>query len=159
MTTRRDFVRLAAGAVMALLRAAQAQPRDGMRRIGVLMGITANDPDAQPRTAALLQGLGTLGWKEGDNLRIDWRWPGDDPALFERYASELVALGSEVLLTTTSRGVEELRRQTSTIPIVIVNVGDPVGQGFVASLARPGGNITGFSNYFGAPMAGKWLGC
>jgi putative ABC transport system substrate-binding protein len=142
---------------MPQLLPAQAQPRDGMRHMGVLMGIGANDPDAQPRTAALLQGLGTLGWKEGDNLRIDWRWPGDDPALFERYAAELVSLGPEVLLTMTRVGVEELRRQTSTIPIVFVNISDPVGLGFVASLARPGGNITGFSNY-DPPIAGKWLG-
>jgi len=157
MMSRRDFIEFAAGAAVGLPLAAQAQPRDGMRRIGVLMGIGANDPDAQPRTAAFLQALGALGWKEGDNLRINWRWAGDDPALYERYASELVALGPEVLLTMASRGVEELRRQTSTIPIVIVNVGDPVRQGFVASLARPGGNITGFSN-FDPPMAGKWLG-
>jgi len=94
---------------------------------------------------------------EGTNLRIDWRWAGSDAALYERYAAELVALGPDVLLCQGSPSVVALRRQTSTIPIVFVTVGDPVGQGFVASLARPGGTITGFSNY-DPPMAGKWLG-
>ena len=128
-----------------------------MRRLGVLMGLRASDPGAA-RAAALVQGLGALNWHEGGNLRIDWRWAGGDPALFERYAAELVALGPEVLVAHGSPSVAALRRQTSTIPIVFVNVTDPVGQGFVASLARPGGNITGFSNY-DPPMAGKWLGC
>jgi putative tryptophan/tyrosine transport system substrate-binding protein len=157
MISRRHFAGLAIGAVVGWPLVARSQVRDGMHRIGVLMGISANDPDAQPRSAALLQGLGTLGWKEGDNLRIDWRWPGGDAALYKPYAAELVSLGPEVLLTMTRVGIEELRRQTSTIPIVFVNVGDPVGQGFVESVARPGGNITGFSNY-DPPMAGKWLG-
>ena len=137
---------------------AQAQQRDGMRRLGVLMGTLANDPVAQPRAAVLVQGLSALDWHEGGNLRIDWRWAGGDPALFERDAAELVALGPEVLLAgASSTAVEALRRQTSTIPIMFVDVADPVGQGFVASLARPGGTITGFSNY-DPPMAGTWLG-
>jgi putative ABC transport system substrate-binding protein len=105
----------------------------------------------------LVQGLGALNWHEGGNLHIDWRWSGGDPALFERYAAELVALGPEVLFAVGSPSVEALRRQTSTIPIVFVQVVDPVGQGFIASLAHPGGNITGFTLY-DAPMASKWLG-
>jgi putative ABC transport system substrate-binding protein len=134
---------------------AQAQPRDRMRRLGVLMGQAASDPEAQGRAAALAQGLGALNWHEGGNLRIDWRWAGSDPSLFERYAAELVALGPEVLLAHTSPSVAALRQKTSTIPIVFGLVIDPVGQGFVESLARPGGNITGFSLY-DPPMAGKW---
>ena len=103
-----------------------------------------------------MQGLGALNWREGGNLHIDWRWAGGDPALFKRYATEMVALGPEVLLAEASPSVEALRRQTSTTPIVFMIVTDPVGQGFVESLARPGGNITGFSNY-DPPMSGKWL--
>ncbi len=129
-----------------------------MRRLGVLMWQLASDPEGQARAAALVQGLGALNWKEGGNLRIDWRWAGGNPALFARYAAELVALGPDILLAgSSSTAVKALRRQTSTIPIVFVGVVDPVGQGFVESLARPGGTITGFSNY-DPPMAGKWLG-
>jgi putative ABC transport system substrate-binding protein len=129
-----------------------------MRRLGVLIGWRESDPIGQARATILVQGLDTLGWKEGGNLRIDWRWFGGDPALFERNAAELVALGPDVLLAGgSSTAVAALQRQTSSIPIVFVQVADPVGQGFVASLARPGGNITGFSNY-DPPMAGKWLG-
>jgi len=157
MISRRDFINLAAGAAVGLPLAAQAQPRDGMRRIGVLMTTLANDPLGQERAAALVQGLGALGWKEGGNVRIDWRWAGGDPALFERYAAELVALGPEVLMANASSSVVALRRETSTIPIVFMNVGSPVEQGFVESVARPGGNITGFRNS-DPPMAGKWLG-
>jgi putative tryptophan/tyrosine transport system substrate-binding protein len=156
---RRRAILVGIAATMASgTRVARAQQRDGMRRLGVLMGTLANDPEAQPRAAALVQGLGALNWHEGSNLRVDWRWAGGDPALFERYAGELVALGADVLLAgASSTAVAALRRQTSTLPIVFANVGDPVGQGFVASLARPGSNITGFSS-FDPPMAGKWLG-
>jgi putative ABC transport system substrate-binding protein len=158
MMSRRDFFELAAGAAaVGLPLAAQAQPRDGMRHLGVLMGSLASDPEGQTRAAALVQGLGALNRKEGSNLHIDWRWAGGDLALFERYAAELVALGPEVLVAFPSPSVAALRRQTNAIPIVFVLVTDPVGQGFVASLARPGGTITGFSNY-DPPMAGKWLG-
>jgi putative tryptophan/tyrosine transport system substrate-binding protein len=107
--------------------------------------------------AALVQGLGALNWREGGNLRIDWRWAGGNPALYERYATELIALDLEVLVAWGSPSVAALRRQMSTIPIVLVNVTDPVGQGFVERLAHPGGNITGFTDY-DPPMAGKWLG-
>src|SRR6266851_5493727 len=157
MMSRRDFIELAAGAAGGLPMAAQAQPRDGIGRIGVLMTTLADDPLGQERAAALVKGLGVLGWKEGGNLRIDWRWAGGEPALFDRYAAELVALGPEVLMANSRSSVAALRRETSTIPIVFMNVGAPVEQGFVESVARPGGNITGFSN-FDPPMAGKWLG-
>jgi putative tryptophan/tyrosine transport system substrate-binding protein len=153
---RREFITLIGGAAAWPI-AARAQSGDGMRRLGVLMLSLASDPEGQANAAALVQGLGALNWHEGGNLRIDWRWVGGDPALFERYAAELVALGPEVLFAVGSPSVEALRRQTSTIPIVFVQVADPVGQGFIASLAHPGGNITGFY-LFDAPMAGKWLG-
>jgi putative ABC transport system substrate-binding protein len=135
---------------------AQTPARDGMRRLGVLMGTLADDPVAQTYVAALIKGLRGCDWQEGQNLRIDWRWTGGAPALFDRYAAELVALGPDVLLAQASPSVVALQRNTTTIPIVFTMVSDPVGQGFVENLARPGGNITGFSD-FNALMAGKWL--
>jgi putative tryptophan/tyrosine transport system substrate-binding protein len=152
---RREFITLLGGASAWPL-AAHPQQHDRLRRLGVLEGNRANDPQAQANAAALVQGLAALNWKEGDNLRIDWRWGGGDPALFARYAAEMVALDPEVILADSTPSLEVLRRQTRTIPIVFVGVFDPIGQGFVASLARPGGNITGFGA-FDSPMAGKWL--
>jgi putative ABC transport system substrate-binding protein len=157
MTTRRKFLAGIAAALAPGPLAAQTQPQSRMRRLGVLMGSLASDREGQKRAAALVQGLVALNWQEGGDLHIDWRWAGGDPALFQRYATEMVALSPEVLLAEASPSVEALRRQTSTIPIVFLIVTDPVGQGFVESLARPGGNITGFSNY-DPPMSGKWLG-
>jgi putative ABC transport system substrate-binding protein len=153
---RREFTTLLGGAAAMWPLAARTQPHDRLRRLGVLEGNRANDSQAQANAAALVQGLAALNWKEGDNLRIDWRWGGGDPALFARYAAELVALGPEVLLADSTPSLEVLRRQTRTIPIVFVGVFDPIGQDFVASLAHPGGNITGFGA-FDSPMAGKWL--
>jgi putative tryptophan/tyrosine transport system substrate-binding protein len=141
-------------ASLAPLRA-QAQ-QDAPRRLGVLVGTVASDAQGQKDTADLMQGLGALGWKEGGNLRVEWRWAAGDPTLYERGAAELVALDPDALVATGAPAVAALRRQTSTIPVVFVNVADPVGLGFVASVARPGGNITGFSAY-DPPMAGKWL--
>lgn len=155
-TARRTIFAGIAAALALRLLVAEAQPRDGMRRLGVLMG-GPNDPLGQMHAAALVQGLGALNWHEGGNLRIDWRWAGGNPALYERYATELIALNPEVIAAWGSPSVAALRRQMSTIPIVLVNVTDPVGQGFVESLAHPGGNITGFTDY-DPPMAGKWLG-
>jgi putative tryptophan/tyrosine transport system substrate-binding protein len=153
---RRDLIKFIGSAVVAWPLTARAQPRDGMRRLGVLMG-GPDDPLGQARATALVQGLGALNWHDGGNLRIDWRWASGDPALYERYAVELIALDPEVVVAWGSPSVAALRRQTSTIPIVLVYVTDPVGQGFVESLARPGGNITGFTDY-DPPMAGKWRG-
>jgi len=153
---RREFITFVGGAA-AWPFAARAQSGAGMRRLGVLMLSLASDPDGQANAAALVQGLGALNWHEGGNLRIEWRWTGGNPPLFERYAAELVALGPEALIAVGSPSVEALRRQTSTIPIVFVQVADPLGQGFVASLAHPGGNITGFGLY-DPSMASKWLG-
>jgi putative ABC transport system substrate-binding protein len=140
---RRDFIKVTAGSAVTWPIAVLAQQPQRMRRIGVLMGYSSTDPEGQARTTAFVQGLGARNWYEGSNLRIDWRWGVGDRALFERYAAELVSLGSEVLVAGSSSAVvETLQRQTRTIPIVFVNIVDPVGQGFVASLASPGGNIT-----------------
>ena len=154
---RRDFIKGIVGSATAWPLAARAQQGEHPRRIGVLMGGSgSNDPLGQARAAALVQGLGEFNWHDGGNLHIDWRWAGGNPALYERYAAELIPLDPEVLVVWGSPGVAALRRQNSTIPIVMVRVTDPVGQGFVESLARPGGNITGFTDY-DPPMAGKWL--
>ncbi len=155
-TTRRTILTGIAATLVPGPWAAQAQQRDAMRRLGVLMGSVATDAQGQKNAAALVLGLGALGWKEGGNLRIDWRWAGGDRTLYERDAAELAALDPDVLLAPSSPAVEALRRQTSTTPIVFTDIADPVGLGFVASVARPGGNITGFSAY-DPPMAGKWL--
>jgi putative ABC transport system substrate-binding protein len=154
-TTRRTVL---AGIAATLASGAQAQQREGMRRLGALMAGPANDDLGHAAATALLDGLGALDWHEGRNLQIDWRWNASgDQTGYERYAAELVALGPDVILAFGSPSVAALQRQTSTIPIVFAVVVDPVGQGFVASLARPTGNITGFSNY-DAPMYGKWVG-
>ena len=153
---RREFVGLA-GAAAAWPWRASAQPRDGKRRLGVLMGgVLENDPEGQAWAAALVQGLGALGWRDGGNLRIDWRWAGGELALFERHATDLVALGPDVLLCAASPAVRALRQRTATIPIIFAVIVEPIVQGFIESMARPGGNITGFSAY-DPPMAGKWL--
>ena len=155
MIGRRQFITLLGGAAVVGPLAARAQQAERVRRIGVLMGAVESDPARQSQLAAFRGALAKLGWREGSNLGIEIRW-GADPALCARYAAELVALGPEVILADASPSVEALQRQTRTIPIVFVTVADPVGQGFVANLAHPGGNITGFS-VFDAPMASKWL--
>jgi putative ABC transport system substrate-binding protein len=148
---------LAGIAAVVAQRSLRAQTqRDGMSRLGVLMGNLADDTVAQSYTASLMKGLRALGWREGENLRVDWRWTGGDPTLFDRYAAELVGLGPNVLLAQSSPSVVALRQKTTTIPIVFTMVTDPVDQGFVENLAHPGGNITGFSD-FNALMASKWL--
>ena len=127
-----------------------------MRRIGVLMNIVSDDAEGQARLAVFHQGLQQLGWTVGHNVRIDYRWGGDDAERIRRGAAELVALGSDVILASGTPSVAALRQATDRIPVVFAQVTDPVGQGFVESLARPGGNMTGFrpSEYgFGA----KWL--
>jgi ABC-type uncharacterized transport system substrate-binding protein len=153
---KRRAVLAGIAAIVARPLMAQAPSRDRSRRLGVLMGNRADDSVAAAYTASLTQGLRELGWQEGSNLRVDWRWSGGDPALFDRYAAELVALGPDVLLAQSSPSVVALRQKTTTIPLVFTMVSDPVGQGFVESLAHPGGNVTGFSD-FNVLMAGKWL--
>jgi putative ABC transport system substrate-binding protein len=154
---RRDFLGGFGGATIAWPLGARAQQRDGKRRLGALMGgVLANDSEGQAWATALIQGLDALGWREGNNLQIDWRWAGGDLALFERHAAELVALAPDVIVCSASPAVVALRRRTTTIPIIFAVVIEPIIQGFVEGLARPGGNITGFSAY-DTPMAGKWV--
>ena len=155
-TTRRA---LFGGVVAALLPStfiAQAQTGAAWRRLGVLMVGLANDRESRAKAAALVKGLGARNWRGGDNLRIDWRWAVGEPAQFSRAAAELVELDPDVLVAAGSLATKELRSRTDAIPIVFVHVTDPVGQGFVTNIARPGGNVTGFSIY-DPPMAGKWI--
>jgi putative tryptophan/tyrosine transport system substrate-binding protein len=153
-TRRREFITLVGGAVVSPL-AARAQQIKGMRRIGMLMSLSANDPEAQARVAAFLQGLQELGWSVGSNVTIDIRWSADN-ADARKYATELIALAPDVILASSTLAVAPLVQMTRTVPIVFTIVADPVGAGFADSLARPGGNITGFTVYEYS-MAGKWL--
>lgn len=154
---RREFLGLLAATAAVQLSARAQEARDRVRRLGVLAVSPPTDAAAQLRASTLTEALAARDWKDGANLRIDWRnGGGGDPALIARLAGELVASSPDVLLAIGSPCVEELRRRTSTIPIVFAVVTDPVSQGMVASLAHPGGNITGFTDYDG-PMAGKWL--
>jgi putative ABC transport system substrate-binding protein len=127
-----------------------------MRRVAALMPYTANDPQAQNRNAAFLQGLQQLGWTIGQNVQIDYRWSEGKEDDTRKYAAELVALAPDVIFTSGSAAIGPLRRATRTVPIVFVLVPDPVGAGFVDSLARPGGNITGFTQ-FDYGIGAKWL--
>ena len=152
--TRREFITLLGGAAAWPI-AARAQQSERMRRIGVLMVLAPDDPDSQTRVKAFEQALQKLGWTEGSRLRIDYRWAGGDPDLIRAYAAELVSLKPDMILANASPVLTAILHATSTIPIVFVQIIDPVSRGFVNSLARPGGNITGFTN-FEFPMGGKW---
>jgi putative tryptophan/tyrosine transport system substrate-binding protein len=153
---RREFITLLGGAVAAWPLAARAQPPQRTRRIGVLMAQAADDPEGQTRVAAFLQGLRELGWIEGGNLWLDFRWGGGDIARIRRDAVELVALTPDVILAGGGQVMGPLQEATRTVPIVFTQTPDPVGAGYVASLARPGGNATGFTN-FEYGVSGKWL--
>ena len=150
---RRDFISLLGAAAVAGPLSAHAQQPE--RRIGVLMVFAADDPEAQARLAAFVEGLRQLGWTDGRNVKIDIRWSVGD-ADRSRSAEELIALAPDVILASTSTSVAALQRMTRSVPIVFAGVIDPVGAGFVASLARPGGNTTGFSS-FEYNLSGKWL--
>jgi putative ABC transport system substrate-binding protein len=153
---RRKFIALLGGATTWPLMVRAQQP-DRMRRIGVLMASTADDPDYQARIAAFAQGLAQLGWVDGRNVRIDTRWATSKPDDIRRHAAELAALAPDVILAGTGTAtVAPLLQATRTVPIVFAVVIDPVGGGFVDSLARPGGNATGFT-LFEYGMSGKWL--
>jgi putative ABC transport system substrate-binding protein len=157
MRSRRDFITLLGGVAAAWPLAARAQQRrEHMRRIGVLTAFTADDPEAQDRIAAFLQGLQEFGWIVGRNVRIVTRWGAGDADRFRTYAAELVALAPDVILANGGPALGPLQQATRIIPIVFVNVTDPVGGGFVASLARPGGNATGFAA-FEFSLTSKWL--
>lgn len=144
------------GMIAALPAAVLAQQPSGTRRLGVLSVTAAEDAIGQTRSTILVEALAAHGWKEHDNLKIDWRSGAGDRARIARLAEELIALKPDILLAVGTPSVEELRRRTTTIPIVFAVVTDPVNQGFVQNLAHPGGNITGFTDYDG-PLAGKWL--
>jgi putative ABC transport system substrate-binding protein len=153
---RRDFITLLGGAAAAWPLAARAQQRERMRRIGVLTNLASDDPEAQVRNTAFAQTLAQLGWAVGQNLHIEHRFAAGDAERIRRYAAELVALTPDVILTTGAAGVGPLLQATRTVPVVFVLVPDPVGAGFVDSLARPGGNATGFVQ-FEYGISGKWL--
>jgi len=154
MNRRELIASLAATAIWPNVVCAQQPER--VRRVGVLIGFPENDPTAQASVTAFAQSLGRLGWVESENIRIDYRFAAGDLTLDKTYAAELVDLSPDAILASSSAAVTALRQRTRTIPIVFVLVSDPVGQGFVQSLARPGGNLTGFSAY-DAPLMGKWL--
>ena len=152
---RRAFIAVAA-AITAWPLAGHAQQPERMRRIGALIGFFENDPFAQRIVSTFTDALGRLGWVEGKNIRFDYRFAAGNPALYKTYAAELVGVAPDVILASPGPGVFSLRQRTRTIPIVFVLLPDPVVLGVVQSLARPGGNITGFASY-DASMIGKWL--
>src|SRR5262245_37640580 len=153
---RKLLATLLGGAAVAWPFAAHAQQPERVRRIGVLMNLAESDPETRARRAAFLQALQELGWSEGRNVGIDYRWGVGDSDRHRKNAAELIALEPDIILAHGSPIVRALLQATQTVPIVFVNTADPVAQGFVASLARPGGNATGFMLYeYG--LSGKWL--
>src|SRR5262249_56942049 len=153
---RREFITLIGGAAAWPLAVRAQQPRERMRRIGVLMHLAADDPEGQSRVAAFLQGLQEAGWAVGRNVNIDVRWAAGEADRFRRYAMEIVALTPDVILTSAPPSIRAMQQATRTVPIVFVLIPDAVGTGIVDSLSRPGGNTTGFtSTELGMPV--KWL--
>jgi len=152
---RRTFITLLGGAAAWPL-AARAQQAERMRRVGVLIPGASDDPVSQARLAAFLEGLRQLGWVDGRNVRIETRLGASDADLLRKHAGELIALGPDVVMAYSSNAMPPLLQLTRAVPIVFAVVADPVGAGYVESLARPGGNITGFTGYEFA-MSGKWL--
>jgi putative ABC transport system substrate-binding protein len=153
---RREIITLFVRAAATWPLAARAQQPEQIRRIGALMNLAADDPESQRRVTAFVQGLQQLGWTDGRNVRIDFRWGAADAERIRTYAAELVALAPDVILAAGAVTVGPLQHASRTIPIVFAGVTDPVGAGIVASLARPGGNATGFMN-FEYGVSGKWL--
>jgi putative ABC transport system substrate-binding protein len=153
---RRDFIKTIAGSTAAWPLAVRAQQNERKRRVGVLMGLAADDAESQDRISAFEQGLQQLGWTAGRNLQIDYRRGAGDSDATRKYAAELVALGPDVILASGGSVVAVLLQATRTVPIVFTQTPDPVAAGFVASLARPGGNATGFTaSEYG--VSSKWL--
>jgi putative tryptophan/tyrosine transport system substrate-binding protein len=152
---RREFV-AGLGSAAAWPLAARAQQPGRVRRISVLMAYDENDPEGKAHLSGFMQGLAELGWTDGRNLRMDVRWATDNVDRVRMYAKQLVDLRPDVILADTTPVIAALQQETRTIPIVLLEVSDPIGSGFIVSLARPGGNITGFIHYEGS-MGGKWL--
>jgi putative tryptophan/tyrosine transport system substrate-binding protein len=153
---RREFIALVGGGVAASTLALGAQQPERIRKIGVLMNLSSEDPEGQARVQAYAQALQKLGWIEGGNVRTEIRWAANDPDRYRRYSEELVALAPDVILASGNASMVSLQRVTHSVPIVFANVIDPVGAGLVNSMARPGGNTTGFTA-FEYSLSGKWL--
>jgi putative tryptophan/tyrosine transport system substrate-binding protein len=153
---RREFITLLGGAAVVWPLAARAQQKEGTPYIGVLLGLADGHPETQSRVKALQKGLRDLGWLEGQNIRADYRFASSDPNRAREYAAELVRLKPDVIVANSTPVLTALRQATSTIPIVMAVVNDPVGQGFISSAAHPGGNVTGFS-FIEPDLIGKWL--
>ena len=153
---RREFITLLGGAMAVWPLAARAQQTERVRRIGVLMEYAESDSDAQARIAAFRDSLQKLGWVESRNIKIDTRWAAADIELMKRFAKELVVLQPDLILTSSTPATGAMLQQTRIIPIIFVLVADPVGSGYVASLPRPGGNVTGFTPIVGS-LGGKWV--
>jgi putative ABC transport system substrate-binding protein len=153
--TRRKFITLLGGAAATWPIAASAQQPSSVRRIGVLMNNTATDTTYQSYLAAFTDGLRQLGWNVGQNVRVDVRWSAGDAALARIYAAQLIGLMPDVILASSTTNLAAVQQATSTVPVVFVQVSDPVTQGFVANVTRPGGNLTGFSMYEFS-IGGKW---
>ena len=153
---RREFLGILGGAAATWPLAARAQQGERIRRIGALMPFGEHDPETTLRLGAFRKEFDRLGWTEGRNVRIDYRWAAGVAQQFPAFANELVGLAPAVILVQSNLGVAALQKATRTIPIVFASVADPVGSGFIESLSRPGGNITGFT-HFEPPMGGKWL--
>jgi putative tryptophan/tyrosine transport system substrate-binding protein len=156
MMRRREFITLLGGAAAAWPLAARAQQTERVRRIGVLMSVAEDDPEAQARLAAFRNSLQELGWADGKNMRMDTRWGGGDSDRIRMYSAELVALAPDVIMASGGSVTGPLLQVTRTVPIVFTQTPDPVGAGFVDSLPRPGGNATGFT-LFEYDMGAKWL--
>jgi putative ABC transport system substrate-binding protein len=156
MMKRREFITLIGGVTAAWSLAARAQQTDSVRRIGALMARAATDPESKAQVGALEQRLHELGWTPSHNVVIEYRWPEGDVTRMQTYAAELVALQPDVILAASTSAVAAFQKKTRTLPVIFWQVTDPVSAGFVASLARPAGNLTGITN-FEFSMGGKWL--
>jgi putative ABC transport system substrate-binding protein len=154
---RREFLALIGGAAICAASSAGAQAAGAVRKLGVLLSGIESDPDSQVRIAAFRRGLSDLGWQEGENVQIEYRWSAGKSDLIQRYAEELVALKPDVILANSTPVIAMLKSLTTSIPIVFALATDPVGLGHVQSLARPGGNFTGFT-FIDPALIGKWIG-